>query len=102
MSKPTFQRPPLTLPADRAPAPAVPLPPLLLQFPTPWIVGAYGDIWVAADMERAPSEPSSWRAISPMPRLVMECSLWEDKMLPGLAELIVEAVNTLGAARPPY
>lgn len=57
---------------------------LLEEFPLPWCVGPYGDIWVAADVEQYDPEKESntekirgpngtwWRSTVPKPRMVME------------------------------
>lgn len=74
---------------------------LLVKFPLPWVVGPYGDVWVAADVEQfnpdveagyekiAGPNGTSWRATCAKPRLVFEPT---DK---GIAALTVDAVNLL-------
>jgi hypothetical protein len=85
---------------------------VLAKFPTPWVVGPYGDIWCAADVE--PFDPETdpgapkiagpggtfWRvtkecyATTGKPRMACEVSNVEN-MHPNMAALIVAAVNAL-------
>ena len=109
-------RPPLSLPRAVPPPPSNPPsnPPgtpsqlpaafadLLEQFPLPWVVGPYGDIWVAADVEQYDPEKESnrekiagpngswWRSVSAKPRLVMESPSHQ-----GAAAFMVFAANRL-------
>lgn len=55
-------------------------------YPRPWIVGPFGDIWVAADVE---VRNGKWVNTCPEPRIVVTLGL-KDK---SLGELIVNAVN---------
>ena len=74
---------------------------LIEQFPLPWRVGPYGDIWVAADVEEVDPDvvgpfgivDGKWRATTNKPRLVMEHPGGV-----GIAAMIVFAVNKLGKA----
>lgn len=86
-----------TIPGNRAqPAPVAPPSP----FPTPWVVGPFGDIWVAADVVADPEARNGWRSLVDHPRAVVRQDAWE----PGVASRIVEAVNAAGAGslKPPY
>lgn len=58
------------------------------KFPTPWCVGPFGDIWVAADVEL---RDGKWRETCQKPRLVLTFA--GHKECDGLAEQIVNAVN---------
>jgi hypothetical protein len=63
--------------------------PITERYPLPWVVGPFGDIWVAADVE---FHDGKWRETRPEPRIVVTIgSLDRDK---GLAAFIVEAVNS--------
>jgi hypothetical protein len=104
-NKPTFSlgaKPPAPLP----PPPTVSALPagvaeLLERFPLPWVVGPYGDIWVAADIEIVDPDvvgprgivDGKWRATGDKARLVME-----NPAGVGIAALVVHAVNKLGKA----
>lgn len=106
---PPVLAPPPVAPPPSAPAPAAALPAefaaLIEQFPLPWVVGPYGDIWVAADVEMFDPEKTAsvekipgpdgtfWRAACAKPRHVME-----NPKAAGIAALIVHAVNNLGKA----
>lgn len=112
MSKPTLSLP------GKAPVPPPPLvgsgaasivreqfSDVLERYPAPWVVGPYGDIWVAADVEKFDPETESgaekiagpngswWRSTVAKPRLVMENP--ESTAHPDIAALIVAAVNAL-------
>lgn len=85
--------PPTTLPANVAA--------LFQRYPPPWCVGPDGYLWVAADVEKVTDPdarnkldvtPDGWRATVPRPRLVLEHALG-----PELREVVVHAVNALGA-----
>lgn len=98
--------PPPAPPAPPPPAAVAPvaqdIPPgvaaILEQFPLPWCVGPYGDIWVAADVEIVDPNvvgfhgviDGKWRATGTKARLVMEHPAGQ-----GIAALIVHAVNSL-------
>lgn len=60
------------------------------DYPTPWIVGPFGDIWVAADVE---FRDGKWRETCPEPRIVVTMT-GKDR---ATAELIVNAVNASSA-----
>lgn len=102
--------PPLPPPPHPPGAPIVPGIPaefagLIEQFPLPWVVGPYGDIWVAADVETFDPEKEMsvekipgpdgtfWRATCAKPRHVME-----NPKAAGIAAFMVFAVNKLGKA----
>jgi len=104
-SKPTFKLPggaPPPPPAPPAPPVAAPaFAAILEQFPLPWCVGPYGDIWVASDIEIVDPDvvgprgviDGKWRATGDKCRLVIELPAGE-----GIAALIVHAVNKLREA----
>jgi hypothetical protein len=77
--------------------PFVEFPDTLAAYPLPWIVGPYGDVWVAADVEIVDPEKiasvelvdGKWRATCARPRRVCEPA---DK---GIAPLIVALANSL-------
>lgn len=56
------------------------------DFPTPWVVGPFGDIWVAADVEFVNGK---WREKTSAPRLAVLL----DSKNKHLGPVIVEAVN---------
>jgi hypothetical protein len=57
------------------------------KYPTPWVVGPFGCIWVAADVE---FKDGRWRETCANPRLVVDTGPKDQDV----AELIVSAVNT--------
>jgi hypothetical protein len=57
------------------------------QYPTPWCVGPFGCIWVAADVE---FKDEKWRETCSNPRLVVDTGPSSQLV----AGQIVEAVNT--------
>lgn len=104
-----FNKPKFTLPPPPlSPPPVTPptitnIPPdvaaLLENFPLPWVVGPFGDIWVAADVEIVDPDvvgprgvvDGKWRATGDKARMVME-----NPAGVGIAALVVHAVNKLG------
>lgn len=56
------------------------------QYPTPWVVGPYGCIWVAADVE---FRDGKWHPTCDEPRIVISTGQRERE----LAEFIVQAIN---------
>ncbi len=58
-------------------------------YPTPWTVGPFGDVWVAADVE---FKDGKWHETCPEPRLVVTMA-GKDR---ALADRIVNAVNAVG------
>lgn len=105
-----FNKPKFSLPGGAPPPPLTPPPAagipaefadLIGRFPLPWCVGPNGYIWVAADVvkitnpddRRVGDTSDGWRATGNVCRLVVE-----DAMQPGVAALIVHAVNKLGKA----
>lgn len=56
------------------------------KYPLPWIVGPFGAIWVAADVE---FRDGKWRERVSEPRLVVSFSGDQSE----LAQMIVDAVN---------
>lgn len=94
--------PPLSPPAAAVALPAE-FAAMIEQFPLPWVVGPYGDIWVDADVEMFDPEKTAstekipgpdgtfWRATCARPRHVME-----NPKGASIAALMVFAVNKLG------
>lgn len=65
---------------------------MMSGYPTPWIVGPFGEIWVAADVEY---REGKWHKTVPDPRIVVTLGGKSQ----ALAEQIVSAVNA--AAKQP-
>jgi hypothetical protein len=88
MSNQNNKRPVFSLPSTPPPPPplAAPAatPDFLKDFPLPWVVGPYGDVWVGADVEMFDPEKEAatekvagpngswWRSTCAKPRLVFE------------------------------
>jgi hypothetical protein len=62
------------------------------KFPTPWVVGPFGCIWVAADVE---FKDGKWRETCANPRLVVDTGPSSQDV----AEQIVSAVNATALAQ---
>jgi hypothetical protein len=98
---PPIAPPPVVVPAGLPAGLPADVAALIEQFPLPWCVGPYGDIWVAADVEQVDPDvvgpngviDGKWRATGTKARLVMEHPGGV-----GIAALIVHAVNKLGKA----
>jgi hypothetical protein len=98
------QRPRFSLPGSAAPPPIAPAAPAaaLAAFPTPWCVGPYGSIWVAADVKRR-EDGNGWdENFCPRPRCVVHAQdgAWDY----GVAQFIVDTVNAAalgGLPKPP-
>jgi hypothetical protein len=66
------------------------------DFPLPWCVGPYGDIWVAADVE---VREGKWHATCAEPRIVVTMAAKNRD----LAEFIVHSANAqMSPPPPPY
>jgi hypothetical protein len=63
------------------------------KYPTPWCVGPFGCIWVAADVE---FKDGKWREKCDNPRLVVDTGAKDRE----LAEQIVRAVNAAALSFP--
>jgi hypothetical protein len=61
------------------------------KYPTPWCVGPFGCIWVAADVEL---KDGKWRETCANPRLVVDTGPKDQDV----AEQIVRAVNAAALA----
>lgn len=84
-------RPQLSLPTAAVQTPPAALP----DFPTPWCVGPYGSIWVAADVKQ--NAEGKWvEDFCARPRCVVHAEDWND----GVAEYVVAVVNGAAGALP--
>lgn len=63
----------------------------MTKFPLPWVVGPFGCVWVAADVE---FKDGKWRETTPNPRLVLDTGSKDVD----LANFIVETCNAMAAA----